>query len=224
MLPIPPLKYRQLVGPKEESFYDNPTGDFLWGNLNIGPLKPGEAYRRVFDFECGCGRIARQLQLQHSPPEKYVGIDINHEMVKWCQSNLRATCAEFHFHDAWNPTYAPNNTNCLTRPIRHFGNDFTLINARSVFTHLYQSQTEFYLREFCAMLSTNGIVRTIWFLFNRSWFPTLADSQHCVYINEVDPTQAVYYDWSYLLDLFKHLDLRIVEASWTEIPGFQSDI
>lgn len=69
MLPIPPLKYRRLVGPVEEGFYDNPTGGFVWGDLTLGPLGPGEAYRRVFDFECDCGRTARQLQLQKLPPE-----------------------------------------------------------------------------------------------------------------------------------------------------------
>src|SRR5690606_31407174 len=76
-LPIPPLNFREIVGPTDEAAFDNPERTRIWGDLAIGPLAPGEAYERVFDFGCGCGRNARQLFLQEQPPAKYVGIDIH---------------------------------------------------------------------------------------------------------------------------------------------------
>ncbi len=221
-LPMPPIEYRRMVGPIDEREFDNPTGEMIWGELAIGQLSPGQAYREVFDFGCGCGRSARQLLMQKSPPRRYVGIDINKPMIEWCKENLSAKNAEFYYHDVWSLTSAPENSRNRTLPIHQYGDDFSLINAHSVFTHIYCDQTEFYLAEFMKMMSESGIIRATWFIFNRSWFPVLAPNQHCLYVNEVDPTQAVYYDWGYLVDLLKTLGLKLVRVDWTELPGFQS--
>ena len=58
-LPMPPLEMRELVGPTDEAAFDNPDGRLLYAFL------PVEAYESVFDFGCGCGRVARQLVQQH---------------------------------------------------------------------------------------------------------------------------------------------------------------
>lgn len=219
---MPPVEYRQMVGPVDERAFDNPTGDLVWGPLDFGPLGSGEAYSRVFDFGCGCGRSARQLLQQQSPPDKYVGVDINKDMIKWCNANLGSKSTKFYFHDVWSLTSAPNNTKNSTLPIAQHGDDFSLINAHSVFTHIYTNQTEFYLSEFSKMLSAKGIIRTTWFIFNREWFPVLAPNQHCLYVNEIDPTHAVYYDWGYLVGLFKSLGFKLIKVQWSEVRGFQS--
>lgn len=224
VLPIPPKQFRQMVGPVEEHYFDNPSGELIWGDLSFDPLKAGEAYQRVLDFGCGCGRDARRLMLQETPPEDYVGIDINKELINWCDKNLSNSKTRFYFHDVWARTAAPNNSRNSKLPIRQHGDDFTVINAHSVFTHLYSHQTEFYLSEFGEMLSQKGIIRSTWFLFNRDWFPVLNEQQHCIYVNELDPTHAVYYDWGYLVRLFAELEYRIVGVNWTKKPGFQSVI
>lgn len=225
-LPFPPLKLRRLVGPTDEADYDNPDGAPIWGQLTLGPLAPEEAYRRVFDFGCGCGRNARQLLLQARPPERYVGIDVNREMIRWCREHLRrAGCdVRFDHHDVYNVTYAPENSRAETLAIRHYGSDFTLLNAHSVFTHLYERQTEFYLAECRAMLAERGLLRTTWFFFDRAWFPVLAPHQHTLFVNDHDPTQAVYYDWGYFLALVARLELKIVHVNWTAKPGYQNEI
>jgi SAM-dependent methyltransferase len=223
-LPLPPLELRELVGPTEPRFFDNPNGGLAWGDLAIGPLVPGQGYRRIFDFGCGCGRSARQLLLQNVPPDRYVGIDINRPMIDWCRENLkrRGVDVSFHHHDVWSATYAPTNSRNEHLPIRHHGKDFTLINAHSVFTHLLEGQTRFYLREMREILTEDGLLRCSWFFFNRHWFPVLAPNQHCLYVNERDPTQAVYYDWSFFRELVQELNFKIVDSSWTQVSGFQS--
>ena len=225
-LPFPPIELRKIVGPTESAFFDNPSGELIWGDLAIGPLRPGEAYRRILDFGCGCGRQARQLFLQKTPPERYVGIDINKEMIRWCGKNLRPHGIEVRFdhHDVWSMTYAPKNSRNETQPIHGYGTDFTLINAHSVFTHLYERQTEFYLQECARMLDERGLLRTTWFFFNRDWFPVLAPHQHTLFVNDHDPIQAIYYDWSYFLDLLQQMGLKIVHVNWTLMPGFQTEI
>lgn len=221
-LPMPPIEYRKMVGPVDEREFDNPSGDLVWGPLDMGPLEANDAYKKIFDFGCGCGRSARQLLQQKIPPEKYVGIDINKDMIKWCKKNLGSEKTEFHFHDVWSLTSAPKNKKNSTLPISQHGSDFSLINAHSVFTHIYSHQTEFYLSEFLKMLGDDGIIRTTWFIFNREWFPVLAPNQHCLYVNEVDPTQAVYYDWGYIVDLLKTLGLKLIKVEWSVVRGFQS--
>jgi SAM-dependent methyltransferase len=77
-IPIPPLELRELVGLPDASFYDNPTGELVY------PYLPAKAYASVFDFGCGCGRVARQLMLQHPRPQRYLGIDLHRGMIAWC--------------------------------------------------------------------------------------------------------------------------------------------
>jgi SAM-dependent methyltransferase len=225
-LPIPPIEIRRLAGPTDPRDFDNPDGRLLWGDLVYGPLKPGEAYQHIFDFGCGCGRNARQFLLQHQPPIRYVGIDISRAMIEWCQKNLRRPGVQFFHHDVWspNPAYAPDNSPNEYLPLRHCGEDFTLINAHSVFTHLLERQTRFYLKELRSMLAENGLFRTTWFFFNKAWFPVLNPDQHCLYVNGSDPTQAVYYDWDFFKSLCQEIGLKIIDASWTRINGYQSVI
>ncbi|HUI84709.1 MAG TPA: class I SAM-dependent methyltransferase, partial [Candidatus Binatia bacterium] len=201
-LPFPPLEFRKWVSPVvDESYYDNPTGDYIWGPLDIGPLAAGEAYQRIFDFGCGCGREARRLLLQRHRPQSYVGLDISRPMIQWCQENLSFDGFSFHHHDVWSGSYAPDNSRNRILPIAHLGSDFTLIEANSVFTHLYADQTEFYLREMYDMLSAWGIIRLTIFFFNKQWFPMLSDDHNNLFVDEKDPTQAVFYDWNYFRNL-----------------------
>lgn len=225
-LPIPPIELRRLVGPTHPRDFDNPDGRLIFGDLAYGPLSPGEAYRDVFDFGCGCGRNARQLLLQDQAPARYVGVDISRTMIDWCKANLGRQGVEvgFFHHDVWspNPAYESLGSKNKTLPLRQYGTGFTLINAHSVFTHLLESQARFYLEELRFMLADNGLFRTTWFLFNRSWFPILNPDQHCLYVNASDPTQAVYYDWHFLMGLFQELGLKLIDAEWAEISGHQN--
>src|SRR5271154_3709158 len=94
-LPLPPLDSRRWVGPLEDERYDNPDGSRVY------PDFAAERYESVFDFGCGCGRVARQLILQDPRPRRYVGIDVHPELVSWCQENLQPAASgfEFHHHD-----------------------------------------------------------------------------------------------------------------------------
>jgi SAM-dependent methyltransferase len=224
-VPLPPLELREQVSPvTDEGYYDNPTGEYIWGPLNIGPLKPGEAYRKILDFGCGCGREARRLLLQHDKPEVYVGIDISRPMIEWCQKNLAGNGFSFLHHDVWSVKYAPENSRNRYLPITHAGNQFTLIEANSVFTHLHDDQTRFYLQQMCAMLAPNGLIRATWFLFNKRCFPTMTDDLHTLFVSEADTTHAVYYDWAYFVQMTRSMGFRIADIKWSPIVGFHNTI
>ena len=222
-LPFPPLELRRQVGPiVDDSYYDNPTGDYILGPLDIGPLAPGQAYDRVLDFGCGPGRDARRLLLQRERPKVYVGVDVNRPMIEWCQQNLSSDGFQFVHHDVWSPTYGVDNSENRYLPLTPLGSGFTLINANSVFTHLLEDQVEFYLREMVPMLAPTGIIHGSWFFFSKKWFPMMDDGQNTIFVNEHDATQAVYYDWYYFRSLLKSIGLRIAQIRWTKVLGFHN--
>ncbi len=219
--PLPPVEFRRLVC-HDDYLFDLPED----GSLAFAYIQDPNLYRSVFDFGCGCGRTARRLLVQRPRPSRYVGIDIHRGMIEWCQTNLAALDPAFRFlhHDVWNLGLAPNNTHQLTAPFPVESGGFSLVNAHSIFTHLYKEQTEFYLEETARILTDDGIARTTWFLFDRTTFPMLFDFQVSLFINETDCSNAVIYDWQWLLEALRRRKLQIVHTCPPAIRGHQWEI
>ena len=217
VIAMPPPEFRVLVGPLDDEYYDNPTGDLVF------PEVPAHLYGAVFDFGSGCGRQARQLMQQNIRPQRYVGVDINRGMVAWCQTHLSTVDSNFLFlhHNVYNPGLAPDNSPQLTAPFPVGSGEFTLVNAHSVFTHIYQHQTEYYLREMERILTPDGIARTTWFLFDRRGYPWLEQWQNCLFVNSDDPTNAVIYDWKWFLGAVASAGLAVKQTALPSVPGHQ---
>jgi SAM-dependent methyltransferase len=186
---------RELVGRTELASFENPTGAPIWDGL------PEEAWATYLDFGCGCGRSARRLMLQTPRPKRYIGVDIHRGMVQWCRENLTpiAPGFEFHEHHVFSPGLNPDRTLPWAAPLPAEDGSCTLIEATSVFTHLIESQAEFYLDEVARVLAPEGILIATFFLFEKAGFPFMQDNQHALYINSVDPTNAVVFDRDWLL-------------------------
>jgi SAM-dependent methyltransferase len=214
--PIPPLPLRELVGLTDQSSYENPTGELVY------PYLPPHAYETVFDFGCGCGRVARQLALQKVRPRRYVGIDIHRGMIGWCRKNLTPIVPEFefHHHDVFSAGLNPTGANRVAA-LPAADNEFSLVQAWSVFTHLAQDQAEHYLREAARILRPDGILHSTWFLFDKRFFPMMQDFQNTLFINEVDPSNAVIYDRRWLPEAARTAGLVITQAIPPKITGFQ---
>jgi SAM-dependent methyltransferase len=216
-IPMPPEAFRALVGPTDDAAYDNPEGKLIF------PEVPERLYASVFDFGSGCGRQARQMMQQRVRPGRYVGVDIHRGMVAWCQSHLSVIDPAFHFlhHNVFNLGIAPDNDKRLTAPFPVGLGQFTMVNAHSVFTHLYEPQAEFYLREIERILAAEGIARTTWFFFDRAGFPWLESWQHCLFVQTEDPTNAVIYDRQWFLDAVRAAGLVVRETVFPSVPGHQ---
>jgi SAM-dependent methyltransferase len=223
-LPLPPLEMRSIVSPiTDESYYDNPTGEGIWGPLDFPPLVPNEAYRKVFDFGCGCGREARRLLLQKRPPQEYVGLDIHAGMIDWCQRNLQTANFRFYHLDVWSAGYGADNTRTnRVQPISQLGSDFSIVEANSVFTHNLADQAEFYLDQMRSMLAPRGIIRGTWFFFNKQVFPPMGEKLNTLFIDEGDLTHAVYYDWDFFRTMVTRLGYRVVKIDWSHDVGFHN--
>jgi SAM-dependent methyltransferase len=217
--PLPPLEMRAIVGQTDPEVFDNPTGGPILDHFVL----PAHFYDAVFDFGCGCGRQARQLLLQRPRPRHYVGIDIHHGMVEWCRQNLSPFDPNFQFlhHDVYSPTYAPGNRHRLAEAFPVEDGAFSLVLAHSVFTHLYQAQAEYYLREVARILRPDGLAYTSWFFFDRTSCPFLTEGQHCLFANEIDPTQAVLYEREWLIDAVRRVGLSVQRTEPPAVPGHQ---
>jgi len=214
-LPLPPIELRQLVGATEDGFYDNPSGADLFPEL------PPQACELVFDWGCGCGRIARQLIQQRRRPGKYVGVDLHRGMVHWCQQNLspHAENFEFHHQDVHNLGLNPEGkATVLPFPVPDAS--VTLFLAWSVFTHVNEEAATFYLNELSRVLHPAGVAVTTWFLFDKAGFPMMQAFQNALFINDVDPTNAVIFDKSWLRRTADRAGLALSSIIPPEMRGF----
>jgi SAM-dependent methyltransferase len=215
-IPIPPHELRELVGLMDLSYYENPTRELVY------PYLPAHAYERVFDFGCGCGRVARQLALQKLRPRRYVGIDVHRGMIAWCREHVTPIVPEFefHHHDVFSAGLNPTGAKRVDAlPVDD--DEFTLVQAWSIFTHLAQDQTEHYLREAARILRPDGFLHSTWFLFDKRFFPMMQEFQNTLFINEVDPSNAVIYDRRWLPEAARSAGLVITKAMPPKIRGFQ---
>ena len=213
-IPLPPIELRRMVTNLDSEF-DHPNGELVYPDL------AAEVCDAVFDFGCGCGRIARKLLQQDPRPRRYVGIDVHRQMIDWCTDNLSRVEPAFQFchHDVYSPGYGRDNSYRLAEAFPVGDQEFSLVVAASVFTHLYKQQAKFYLYEIARILRRGGIAVTSWFFFDRDSFPFLREGPHCLYVSEVDPTTAVIYDRRWFVETIRRCGLGVRSTILPRVAG-----
>lgn len=218
-LPMPPVNLRRSVGVEDPIFFENPHGV-----LAFGEMVPGEKYERVFDFGCGCGRVARQMLQQNSHiPTRYYGVDLFQPSIDWCRDNLTKVNPNFTFNhvDVYNAQLNPAGVPQAAMPIDE---RFSLVNAHSVFTHILECNLKFYFSECVRLMEPGANMRATWFLFDKQYFPMMQTFQNCLYINAEDCTNATIYDINFVRSLYKEFGQRIVNVRRPAIRGHQWEI
>jgi SAM-dependent methyltransferase len=147
-------------------------------------------------------------------------------MIRWCQEHLtpQAPAFEFLHHDVAHPSRNPGKDKPRTRPLPAADRSSSLVIAHSVFTHLVEADAEYYLTEIARILAPEGIFASTWFLFDKRLFPMLQDFQHALYVNDVDPTNAVIFDRQWLREAARRNGLVIHAATPPEVRGFHWSI
>lgn len=140
-MPIPPRDLIELV-----------VGDIGWRAFLAKGEKHARAFagavdrnggdfraaRRVLDFGCGAGRLARHLP-KLTDAEIY-GVDYNRDLARWCAENLAGTFS----------------ANRLAPPLDFPDGHFDIIYLLSVFTHLRIATQDEWLAEFARVLGPGG--------------------------------------------------------------------
>jgi len=222
VLPIPPIELRRAVGPTDPAAFDNPKGrDAIDLDVQI-PGRPAIDYSSVLDFGCGCGRLARKMMQQKTPPGEYVGLDLNRSHVDWASQNLSPHHPQFSFRhlDYYNMGFNPNGSR-QPPPLPVPSSHFTFAVASSVFTHIVENDVEFFFAECARALAKDGLLWSTWFVFDKCFFPAMQVFQNALYINLGDPSNAVWYDMEFITRLHENHGMHICAIGSPLIRGFQ---
>jgi SAM-dependent methyltransferase len=225
-----------LIPPRRANFVGNSdfaaTGDeFLELFRTYGDLKSSD---RVLDVGCGIGRMARPLTRVLAPPAgSYDGFDVVSHAITWCQQHYRATQVPFRFvHvDLHNPQYNPDGR----RPADGFrfpypDDQFDLVLATSVFTHLLTADAEHYLAEIARVLAPTGRLFSTWFVLDddiaAEHARPIIDFHHAIgdafVVDPHEPASAVAYPRRWLQSTADAVGMAldvVIRGSWTGIPG-----
>jgi SAM-dependent methyltransferase len=142
--PVPPKDLRSKTASADEEV-------FLWtGMLDLsnfwdiyqrhGGLPAGRR-ASILDFGCGAGRMVRYLG-QMADVDAHA-IDINPELVKWCQKNLTAVTTS-------------QNTDAPPMPLADAS--FDMVYSMSIFTHLPEDNTKAWLNDIARVLRPGGLL------------------------------------------------------------------
>jgi SAM-dependent methyltransferase len=95
--------------------------------------------RRILDFGCGVGRIARHW---HLPAQSIYGTDYNPNLILWCRRYLAGNF----------------DTNPLVGRTRYPDAQFDFVYAFSVFSHLAKPAQTFWIQEYARIVKPRGFL------------------------------------------------------------------
>jgi SAM-dependent methyltransferase len=130
--PSPELRQRVIGSEDLDSFCYGGFTDFTRIKLLLAHLfgKNFDDFKRILDWGCGCGRLARYFENERGI--SVTGADVDPDAVSWCAENLKFG----HFQ-----------TIPLHPPTEFAKGSFDLIYGMSVFTHLREQAQYEWLEE-----------------------------------------------------------------------------
>jgi SAM-dependent methyltransferase len=160
---LPPNRYRIRVGVGNRLLFNQFGYSYQGVDFWLYVFANGMANlsSHIVDIGCGCGRYAMPLSRFHIGRQafggRYVGIDVDREMIEWCRNNFPAATFSFHHADIHNKVY--NRTGALAAeeysfPVEDSSQDFVFSN--SLYTHLLEDGLRHYLTESYRMLRPSG--------------------------------------------------------------------
>jgi ubiquinone/menaquinone biosynthesis C-methylase UbiE len=133
-LPLPPDYLIYLVTISREVAWYLHSGVMCYQSMLYALKKQGiyvEDFEAILDFGCGCGRVTRYWKSIHGP--HIYGTDYNPELIRWCKRKL-GSVAQFQINQ-------PNP------PLDYSCNQFDLVYAISVFTHMSKQSQIAWIKE-----------------------------------------------------------------------------
>jgi SAM-dependent methyltransferase len=212
---LPPFHLRREVG--DPSAFESSGAEFLAYCKLLGGLRPDG---RVLDIGCGCGLMALFLEEYLAETGSYLGIDVQAEPVRWCQSHITSRSPNFRFAhlDVANQRYNPRGKSAAMS-IPADDRAFDLVIVKSVFTHVLPHDVESYLPEISRVLDDGGRCLASWFLFTpgapsserpRGALTFDFGGDACRYQSQRSPETAVAYAEPYVRCLLERHGLTLL--------------
>ncbi len=200
--PLVPPRRLQFVGHGDFA----ETGDeFLGYFRELAGLEPDQ---RVLDVGCGIGRMARPLAgFLDRRQGSYEGFDVHREGIGWCRRRYGRAHPNFRFAvaDLYNRRYHPGGAHPAGEyRFPYDDEEFDLVIATSVYTHLLEKEADHYIAESARVLRPGGRLFATFFLLDEvsreriaageAGLPFLDPSQHVAVVSDELPEEAVAYD------------------------------
>ena len=224
---LPPNRYRIRIGVGNRVLFNQFSYSYQGVDFWLYAFAQGMAGlgSHIVDIGCGCGRYAMPLARFRVGPHqfagRYVGVDVDSEMIVWCRSNFPADTFSFHHADIHNKVYNPSGA--LTPgeyalPVENSSQDFVFSN--SLYTHLLEDGLRHYLTEAYRVLRPGGWTvgsvfcpeRMNGSLGGRWTFPHLIGNAAVETL--AYPEAAVGYRESFLTTLCQSVGFREVDMAW----------
>jgi SAM-dependent methyltransferase len=123
----------------------------------------------VLDVGCGSGRLAVPLTAYLSPEGTYEGLDVLPWAVDWCKTEVSSRYPNFSFQhaDVFNAQYYPDGAaQARDYALPYDSDQFDVVCATSLFTHMRSDGLECYLSEFARVLTRGGRAFMTFYLMN----------------------------------------------------------
>ena len=158
---LPPNRFRVRVGVGNRLLF-NQMMHVTYGMdqvVNMFALGVVDSSSNVVEIGSGCGKFAMALQRASSFEGSYLGIDVDGEMVEWCQGNISGERFRFEHSDIAHRLYNPRSSGTDGRyvlPVADSSQDAVI--AHSVATHLLEDDLRHYLAEAARVLRRGGSI------------------------------------------------------------------
>jgi SAM-dependent methyltransferase len=223
---LPPNRFRIRVGVRNRVLFNQAFFLRVGANtaIRIFALGLADYESRIVDLGCGCGRLAIALQRARFRG-RYVGIDVDREMIDWCNENLGDSAFRFVHANTYNKIYNPAGPREPYRiPLPDSSQD--LVMSWSLFSHLLEDDLVHYVNEARRMLRQGSYMAMTAFcledlrgegrLGDRWTFRNRVGNAHVEDLRY--PEAAVAYERSFLSEAARQAGFREVQIRTVGAP------
>lgn len=234
---LPPRWLQMFVGAPSAKKFKEDGAEVLDHLIELCDLQPDHA---VLDVGCGSGRMALPLTGYLNAEGRYAGFDVSRRAVAWCTKNISRSRPNFEFKvaDIYNGLYNRKGKSTPAEFRFPFPDaSFDVVFLASVFTHMFPSGVENYLREIARVLKPGGRCLITFFLLNEESLGLINAKKQKLFKHagqgyrtntRIRPEVAVAYEEPVVRNLYERSGLSVVDpvryGSWcgrTEYLSFQ---
>jgi SAM-dependent methyltransferase len=188
----------------------------------------------IADIGCGCGRFAHHFRdYRYADTRftgKYIGVDIDEEMLDWCRRHYDAPRFEFLHSSHANKSYnqAGDTASGYAIPVEDGTVDFVF--SRSLFTHLLEPELRNYLEESLRIMKPGA--QMVMSFFCLDYPPPTYGGRH-TFSHQIGnaaveslavPEAAVAYTEAFIVDLARAVGFSKAEVIGKDPSIWQPDL
>src|SRR5271165_5337923 len=227
---LPPNRFRIRTGAGNRILFNQPYfskyGYDLWLHFLNNLITFSD---HIVDIGSGCGRFAYAVRDHAAFTGHYTGIDVDLEMVTWCQKHFPADRFTFFHANIFSAVYNPlGNKEPYRLPLQNESVD--LVCSQSLFTHLLEGDLANYVAESYRVLRKGKVMAMSCFciedLRDANWLGdrwTFKDRIQNAFVENLKyPEAAVAYSRDFLVKIAREAGFVDCEVRAAGRPVFQS--